>query len=130
MIAKIALSIPLSDLYDYKIPDSLKRNLCIGDRVVVPYNHRTLIGVVVGIVESSNIKKLKYLVDQIDSLPLYDQRLIKLTKWISTYYLCSWGDILDAAIPRGLKPRIKLISNNKNGSEFGDDLPYRYKLSS
>ncbi|MCP4295531.1 MAG: primosomal protein N' [Proteobacteria bacterium] len=130
MIAKIALSIPLSDLYDYNIPDSLMRNLCVGDRVVVPYNHRTLIGVVVGVVESSNIKKLKYLVDQIDSLPLYDQRIIKLTKWISTYYLCSWGDILDAAIPRGLKPRIKLIPNDKNGSEFGDNLPYRCKLSS
>jgi primosomal protein N' (replication factor Y) len=129
MIAKIALPTPLANLYDYKVPDLLTRSVVIGDRVVVPYNYRTMIGVIVDFVESSEFENLKEIIAQVDSQPIYNQELLNLTKWISSYYLCSWGAVLDSALPTGLKPKIKLILNLDKDSEHWKTLDPAQKIA-
>ena len=32
---------------------------------------------------------------------------LKWTKWLAMYYLTSWGEVLNAALPEGLKPETK-----------------------
>ena len=31
--------------------------------------------------------------------------LLRLTKWVADYYLCSWGQVLKAAMPEGFRER-------------------------
>ncbi|MCP4757563.1 MAG: primosomal protein N' [Proteobacteria bacterium] len=107
MIAKVALSIPFSYPFDYTVPSNLVHLVRPGIRALVPLGPRKMIGVVVEMLQQSEFERLKTILDLVEEKPIFDRRMLDFTRWISDYYLCSWGEVLDAAIPRGLKPRIE-----------------------
>ena len=39
----------------------------------------------------------------VDREPLLSANMLKLTRWIADYYLCSWGQVLDSVVPAGVK---------------------------
>src|SRR5262249_41271667 len=47
--------------------------------------------------------RIKDVLDVLDDPPLIDATMLELTRWIASYYLCSWGQALDAAVPAGVK---------------------------
>ncbi len=110
MIVKVALSIPFTEPYDYQVPEKWYPQTKVGVRVLVSVGSRRMIGVVVEILSTSKHKKLKPVSALIESEPVFDNRMLLFTKWISDYYLCSWGEVLEASLPAGLKPKlIKII---------------------
>ena len=102
---KVALPIPAQTLFTYSIPDELGNDDLIGKRVLVPLLNRYLTGVVVDVVSNENIKGIKKIKELFDDKPIFDNSLLKLTKWISEYYYCSWGEALKAALPAGMSPQ-------------------------
>jgi len=64
-----------------------------------------LTGYVVDFADQSELEeeKLKGIEDVLDEGPLVDDEILKLTKWIAQYYLCSWGEAIQAAIPAGIR---------------------------
>ena len=119
MIASVAIAIPYANLFDYSIPDGWERQVQPGMRILVPLNRRRVIGVVVGIKEKSEFERLKTIDVVIDASPLYSRRLLAITRWISEYYLCTWGEVLESAIPTGLRPKIeKTYEVNANHPRF------------
>jgi len=106
MIARVALDLPYSYPYDYEIPLQLETKIELGQRVLVPFNHQEKIGFVVGLQNHSDVEKLKSILAFLDPQAIVDQRLLDFTQWISKYYLSSWGEVLHATIPAGLKPKI------------------------
>ena len=125
MIAKIALNVPYSQPFDYQIPDNIPTVL-LGQRVVVPFGSRKMTGVVVELGNESKFEKLKSLHAVLEDFPVYDARMLSLTKWISTYYVCSWGEVLAAALPTAIKPKFvkQLIvqEDHKFFQDLDDDL--------
>jgi len=117
MIAQVALAIPYSTPYDYVIPEELLSQIQPGIRVLVPFHWRMMIGVVVKINSSSTVKKLKEIREVVGSEPIIDSRILELTQWIAQYYLSSWGEVLDAAIPTSLKPKVEKIVQIKQEAE-------------
>lgn len=107
MIAEVALNIPHNEPFDYLIPDALTDTIETGMRVLVSVNYRRVIGIVVKIKATSEFDKLKPIEVQIDQAPVYDHRMLQFAKWMSDYYLCAWGIVLDSALPTGLKPKIE-----------------------
>jgi len=102
---KVALPIPAQTLFTYSIPDELENDDLIGQRVLVPLLNRYLTGVVVDEVSKEDIKGIKNIKELFDDKPIFNSPLLKLTKWISEYYYCSWGDALKAALPVGMSPQ-------------------------
>ena len=47
--------------------------------------------------------RIKDVVEVLDPLPLIDDRMLELTRWMADYYACSWGQALDAVVPAGVK---------------------------
>ena len=47
--------------------------------------------------------RIKEIVEILDPLPLIDGKMLEMTRWMSEYYACSWGQALDAAVPAGVK---------------------------
>ena len=39
----------------------------------------------------------------IDDKPLASPNMLALTEWMSDYYLCPWGQVLEAVIPAGVR---------------------------
>ncbi len=106
MIAYVAIAIPHSDPFDYIVPEEMKALITPGDRVLVPFNRRTVIGIVVAIKKESEFDRLKVIDFIVDKNPIFDRRILEFTHWISQYYSCSWGEVLEAAVPTGLKPKL------------------------
>ncbi len=103
----INTAIPLNDnrLFVYSVPDHLLTDNIVGRRVLVSFGKRILTAVVVEDNVKSELTKIKPIIEFLDNEPVFTNELLKLTKWISDYYLASWGDTLKAALPQGMSPK-------------------------
>jgi primosomal protein N' (replication factor Y) len=102
MFAQVALPLPLSEPFTYRIPSHLEGKLDLGFRVLVPLRKKMMTGFVVGITATSGVSEVKDVIDVLDPYPLFSGEMLELTKWVSDYYLCSWGEALKAALPAEL----------------------------
>ena len=72
-------------------------------RVFVPFGRRRITGYVVNLTSRWDKKiQLKSLSDLPDTEPIVGTEILSLTKWLSSYYQCSWGEAIRAALPAGL----------------------------
>ncbi len=101
--ASIVINIPIDKTFSYRVPKRLKGDIDIGKRVWVPFGSRRVVGYVVGITDKVDIEDVRPVESVIDKGPIIFKELLSLTKWISDYYICSWGEAIDAAVPGVLK---------------------------
>ena len=113
----VALSLPFkfhsggSGGLTYSIPEELAERALVGSRVLVPIGKREKTGVLVGRTSQAPAIKTKVrpITDVLDAAPVFDEDFLRWTKWLAMYYLTSWGDVLAAALPEGLKPETKAV---------------------
>jgi primosomal protein N' (replication factor Y) (superfamily II helicase) len=111
----VALSLPFkfysggAEGLTYTLPEELRDRAKPGVRVLVPLGKREKTGVLVSVQSEATEKSIKTrsIIDVLDAEPVFDDDFLQWTKWIATYYLTSWGEILAAALPEGLKPETK-----------------------
>ncbi len=112
----VALDVPLSTLFDYFVNDDSQPE--IGQRVVVPFGNKQLVGVVMERTISSElsaerIKPVTQLLGDVPPLPL---ELLSLMRFCSDYYHYPLGMTVLAALPT----RLRVIEpiTPKNSLEF------------
>jgi primosomal protein N' (replication factor Y) len=101
-ILRLALPSPLRRLFDYLAPAGVARSaLQPGMRLRVPFGRREMIGVLVEVVDKSDVPadKLKPAIAVLDSEPPLPAALFKLCLWTAQYYQHSLGDTLSWALP-------------------------------
>lgn len=108
MFAQVSLPLPSRRLFTYKIPPHLEGRLDVGFRVLVPLQRRLLFGFVVGVSKTTNIKDTKEIIDSLDPYPLFSKEMLELTRWVSEYYLCSWGESLKAVLPAEIQVKSEI----------------------
>jgi len=96
----VALPLPIDRLYYYKVPHALEGVARVGCRVRVPLRQRILTGVIAEQGRPAGTRyKLRAIKEVLGEVPAADPSLLALTRWIATYYVCSWGEALRAALP-------------------------------
>lgn len=101
----VILPLPLSGLYTYRITkedfDSIKQ----GIRVIVPFGKNKWISAIVCKIHHNPPigKECKYIHQIIDTDPIISINQFRLWNWLSTYYMCSQGEVMQAALPSALK---------------------------
>jgi primosomal protein N' (replication factor Y) len=103
----VILEYNFDKIFHYCIPQDLKDRISLGSRVTIPFRGKVTTGCVVGFLAESDVKNLKDIVQITDKKPLLTPQVIRLTKWMSNYYLCSWERILNYAIPKTRKAWLK-----------------------
>ena len=101
-ILRLALPSPLRRLFDYLAPAGVARSeLQPGMRLRVPFGRREMIGVLVEVVDKSDVPadKLKPAIAVLDSEPPLPPALFKLCLWTAQYSQHSLGDTLSWALP-------------------------------
>lgn len=110
-VAKVVLNRPLLTEFHYIVPEALREWIGPGQRVKVPFGrgNRSIVGYCVCVIPAAELEensiKLKSIIEVIDKEPLISSKMLELTKWISDYYLCGWGQVLEGVIPAGVKNR-------------------------
>ena len=101
--ASVVIKAPIDKAFSYCIPHQLEDEACIGKRVWVPFGRRRVEGYIVDIKETADIENARPIESIIDKEPIVSEDVLLLTKWMSDYYVCSWGEAIDAALPGVLK---------------------------
>ena len=112
LYAKVVPGLPLEGPFDYIIPPDLEAKVKSGFRVRVNFGFKKITGYVVGVSAKTRIKKLKYIIEVIDDSPVLDEKMLLLTKEISDYYACSWGEAIECALPQAIRKGRKVAQVN------------------
>lgn len=101
-ILKIALDVPLDRLFDYASNGQTAR---IGQRVLVPFGRKTVIGIVMGSADESDIptEKLKSIIKIFADEPPLDSHTLNLIQFSADYYHYPLGQALLSILPARLK---------------------------
>jgi len=118
----VALGIPQEEPFQYSVPKNLEASIGIGKRVKVPLRSQTRIGYIVGISDKTEFDSLKPIQDVIDESSFIPEHFLKLTKWMSEYYFCSWGQALEAALPAPFKKGKTTMKSRPRKKNADDDL--------
>jgi primosomal protein N' (replication factor Y) (superfamily II helicase) len=115
--ARIILPLSLPKLYTYRVPQELESSVAVGKRVAVQFGARK---VYAGIVHSIHHQppldyQAKYILDVLDELPLISPQLLKFWEWMASYYMCTMGDVMSAALP--ISFRLESTTNIQLNSE-------------
>jgi primosomal protein N' (replication factor Y) len=100
-IVRVALDVPLTTLFDYTVDEVVVP----GQRVIVPFRRRQMVGVVMECVESSDVavERIKPVTQVLhDSGPL-SANLIELLRFCSDYYHYPIGSTVLSALPSRLR---------------------------
>mgnify|MGYP000438121618 CR=1 FL=1 len=100
-IIRVAVPTPLHRLFDYLPPENSSGRLLPGMRVCIPFGHRSVIGIVVAIIQQSTLPlaKLKYIESVLDAAPIFSDKLLGLLLWAADYYQYPSGEVLLQALP-------------------------------
>ncbi|MFH1678538.1 MAG: primosomal protein N' [Candidatus Omnitrophota bacterium] len=103
MFAQVVFNLPVEGPFDYLVPAGWEQNLHPGMRVEVSFGKRCSLGYVTAKVRDSNAKGVKPILRIIDKSPILGTAMLKVTRQAASYYACSWGEIIEAAVPQGLR---------------------------
>jgi primosomal protein N' (replication factor Y) len=96
----VALAVPLRTTFTYAVPEALRDSLQPGSRVLVPFRKKTMVGVVVELVENApEGTKIREVARVLDFVPALTPKLIELAQWIAGYYLAPVGEVFRAMLP-------------------------------
>ena len=107
---RVALPIPVEKEYTYELPGALEASVGVGSLVLVPVRARVYTAIVTeldAIVRPEvNLRRVRAVVSD---GPVVNTELLELTRWIARYYLCAWGEALQAALPAGMQTKEKVV---------------------
>jgi len=105
-IVRVAVPVPLLQLFDYLPPPGVAAQAILpGTRVTVPFGRGARVGIVIGTQADSSIDvaRLKAIGNVLDDVPLISPELLGTLQWLARYYLHPLGEVLETALPAGLR---------------------------
>ena len=97
------LNVPLPQTFTYKAEDDLAEKVTVGKRVEVRFGNRRMMAFVIGISPEPPenlqvpLEKIKPILKIIDDEPVFTQEHIRMSFWMSKYYLCPQGEALSCS---------------------------------
>ncbi|SKA39828.1 replication restart DNA helicase PriA [Chitinophaga eiseniae] len=119
--ADVILPLALPKNYTYAVPESMENALQAGSRVAVQLGkQKKYAGIVKAVHEQAPAYKTKPLLDMLDKDPVVYPTQLAFWSWIASYYMCSEGEVLNAALPAHLKlsSETLLLYNDAYGDDF------------
>jgi primosomal protein N' (replication factor Y) len=121
-IVEVAVGLPVSKTFHYRIPERMKDSLQIGMRVIVPFKGRKVTGFAIDLLDfppKGVEAKLLEVEDLPDEVPLIDPKMLRFYRWVSDYYLYPLGEVIKTGIPPGLHLKSELVlSLTQDGKDF------------
>lgn len=98
---RVALDVPLPGLFDYRS----SREAAVGQRVIVPFGRRQLVGVVVAVTLTPAIAEAQCrdVLEILEDLPPFPQDWMRMMEFASRYYQRPLGEVMMPALPPPLR---------------------------
>ena len=100
----VILPLPLEGLFTYGVSDELASQVQAGVRVVVPFNKsKRYTAIAVRLHDEKPDFDTKNVIEILDNQPIILSEQLRLWQWMSDYYMAPLGEVMNAALPAGLK---------------------------
>ena len=110
-VVNVAVNYPLYQTFKYSVPSKVGR-VSPGERVLVPFGKKTIVGIVIKKDKQADKGKINYvlkpIVDIIDDSPVVDLEIMKICSWASDYYVYPLGQVIFGALPSQLKQGVAI----------------------
>ncbi len=103
--AEIVLPVPIPKLFTYRVPSALNEVVKKGQRVIVPFGQKKILTGIIAHLHHQPPKdyEAKYVLDVLDASEVIYEQQFALYQWIADYYMCTLGEVVQVALPSGLK---------------------------
>ncbi|HET7230496.1 MAG TPA: primosomal protein N' [Longimicrobium sp.] len=121
----VALPLPLTRTFTYRVPDGLRQQARPGARVLVPFGSKDIIGWIDrprDEAQVQNPERTKPITGVLDASPSATPAVLRLCRWIADYYLAPLGQVLRTALPAGLTDSSTDYVELSGGQAPGRDL--------
>jgi primosomal protein N' (replication factor Y) len=105
MFVTVTVNIPSEKTFSYSVPETLRKEISIGKRVLVPFGKRRLTAYIVEVLNCSPFEDTKEIIEILDPEPLFNETDLKFYRWASQYYLYPPGKALSEILPGGIDPK-------------------------
>lgn len=97
----------VDNVFVYRVQKELEDNIKIGIRVSIPFGKMSLEGFVINIKSSTNYdeSKIKDITSIIDNVPVLNEEMLELGKYMSDNLLCSKVSAYQVMLPKALKAK-------------------------
>ena len=101
----VIVPLPIASQYTYSLPSEWEDSVQVGCRVVVSFGRKKIYTAIVTKVHYAAPEgyETKDIEEVLDTSPVLLPRQLEFWEWLSTYYLCTLGDVYKAAMPSGMK---------------------------
>ena len=117
---QVILPLAVEGTFTYSVPASMADRVVTGSRVLVPFGKKRIYSAVVCSVGGDPPEGVvpKSITDLLDDAPVISSFQLQLWDWMASYYMCTAGEVMRAALPSGLRPESE--SRIRANSAFGE----------
>ena len=105
----VILPLAIRDCYTYSVPDGFSMP-SPGVRVIVPLMKKEVRGIVLRThdepINPALAAKIKPILEISETAPVVSKEQLALWQWMSSYYMCTLGEVMSAALPAGVDKRL------------------------
>lgn len=124
---QVILPLAIAKAYTYRVPYALVDRMQVGSRAIVQFGKNRIYSAIIRSIDDHAPERYeaKYILDIVDDDPIVGDRQLLFWEWIASYYMCSVGEVMQAALPAALKmaseTRIRLSDDKDvDRSELSD----------
>ena len=124
MYAEVIIPLALPKNFTWVVPDHLRETALRGCRVeVVLGKQKKYAGIIKRLHQQAPEHfEPKEIIHVLDAEPIVNDQQLQLWEWMATYYMCSEGEVMAAALPAHFKLSSEsiLVFNEEAGEDFSD----------
>ncbi|MCB2221892.1 MAG: primosomal protein N' [Bacteroidetes bacterium] len=105
LFADVILPLPVKGSFTYRVPYEMNDSIERWRRVVVQFGKKKIYTAIVVNIHETPPKgyMVKYILSLLDEKPVMNEIQFRFWQWISNYYMCETGEVMNVAIPSALK---------------------------
>jgi primosomal protein N' (replication factor Y) (superfamily II helicase) len=105
LFTEVLLPVPIPRLFTYRVPSNLNEQVGVGQRVIVQFGDRKILTGIVAKITDQPPKdyEAKSILEILDEFPAVNEIQFRFYEWLAEYYMCTLGEVMNAALPAGLK---------------------------
>ncbi|MDB4923683.1 primosomal protein N' [Mucilaginibacter sp.] len=105
LFVEVILPLAIAKNYTYRVPYEMNDAVMVGKRAVVQFGKSKLYTAIIASIGKLAPEKYqaKYIIELLDDRPVVTAEQLKFWQWMSEYYMCTLGEVMNAALPSALK---------------------------
>ena len=104
LFVDIILPLPVPGTFTYRVPFEFNEYVKVGQRVVIQFGRKKIYtGLIRNIHQKVPAHEPKYILSILDEEPLVNETQFRFWEWIANYYMSTVGEVMNVALPQGLK---------------------------